>query len=64
MVSKAVTLSGCIYLSRRMVFRYILHVNRKKKLENDGFEVHLIKNRLLLYIEEAEVDDLKIYVLQ
>ena len=43
MVSKAVTLSGCIYLSRRMVFRYILHVNRKKKLENDGFEVHLIK---------------------
>ena len=42
-VSKALYVSACVYLSRRMVFRYILHVNRKKKLENDGFEVHLIK---------------------
>ena len=42
-VSKALYVSACIYLSRRMVWRYILNVNRKKKLENDGFEVHLIK---------------------
>ena len=49
-VSKALYVSACIYLSRRMVWRYILHVNRKKKLENDGFEVHLIKKNRLFYI--------------